>query len=172
VSRQPRGKAKAASSTSEPGEDRGAAPRERDRDREDPATELQPDPTTPGDYVGPPLSAKTNPPDAMDDALPSLDDEHRSYRHHPSENEAIEFEIDPLAGDAAADLAADLGSQFLEGATRGEDLGSRVLALDDDSDAPLDLLLDEGDRESDDETEAEAEAPPAPPRPSPRRRSR
>ena len=93
----------------------------------------------------------------MDGAVPSLDDEHRSYRHHPSENEAIELEVevDPEVGDAAADLAADLGSQFLEGATRGEDFGSRVLALDDDSDAPLDLLLDEDDA-GDDESTGEA----------------
>ncbi len=91
----------------------------------------------------------------MDGAVPSLDDEHRSYRRHPSENEAIEFEVDPEVGDAAADL----GSQFLKGATRGEDFGSRVFALDDDSDAPLDLLLDEddaGDDAGDDESTGEA----------------
>jgi hypothetical protein len=136
---------------------------------------LSPDPIRPGDRVGPALHGKTHPPEAMDNVLPSLDDEHRSYRHHPSQNEAIEFEIDPLAGDAAADLAADLGSQFLEGATRGEDLGSRVLALDDDSEAPLDLLLDDGDREdkaSDETGEAELPPPPSPPRSSARRRPR
>lgn len=136
---------------------------------------LSPDPTTPGDDVGPPLHGKTNPRDVMDAAVPTLDDEHRSYRHHPSENEAIEFEIDPLAGDAAADLAADFGSQFLEGATRGEDLSAIALELDDASDAPLDLLLDDADREDEanDET-GEAEAPPAPspPRSSARRRPR
>jgi hypothetical protein len=169
VSRQRKTKPTAKSPASD--EDRGPSPAPADRD-EAPPSLFYPDPTVPGDYVGPPLHGKTNPPDAMDDTVPPLDDEHRSYRHHPSENEAIEFEIDPLAGDAAADLAADLGSQFLEGATRGEDLGSRVLALEDDSDAPLDMLLDEGDREDEEaEEKEEAEAPPVPPeRASGRRR--
>jgi hypothetical protein len=145
VSRQRKVKAKASASADE--EARPATPDERGRDEDDPGASFRRDPTIPRDFVGPPLDSKTNPREAMDDTLPSLDDERRRHRHHPSESEAIEFEIDPLAGDAAADLAADFGSQFLEGATRGEDLGSRVLALDDDSDAPLDLLLDEDEEQ-------------------------
>ena len=138
-------------------------------DDDDPSEDYQPDPTIPGDYFGPPLHGKTHPPDEMDDTKPTLDDEHRHYPHHPNESGTTEFEFDPIAGDAAADLAGDFGSQFLEGATRGEDLSARVFERDDDSDSPRDLLLDEGSRDEDLEP---TEAPPAPLRPSRRRKAR
>jgi hypothetical protein len=166
VAHQHRVKTKATSAEkAEP----GSSPRQRDRDEQE-ETALHPDPTTPGDYIGPPLHGKTDPPAEMDHAYPTLDDERRGYHHHPSDPATTEFAFDPLAGDAAADLAGDFGSQFLEGATRGEDLSERVLATDD-SDASLDLLLDEEELEAEDEPIEEIEEAPAPPRSTPRRRT-
>lgn len=149
--------------------ERESSPRRHDSDEEE--TALHPDPTTPGDYIGPPLHGKTDPPAEMDEAYPTLDDERRSYHHHPSEPATTEFAFDPLAGDAAADLAGDFGSQFLEGATRGEDLSERALAMEDDSDVSLDMLLDEEDLEAEDESVEEIDEAAAPPRSSPRRRT-
>ncbi len=146
-----------------------SSPHRHDSDEEE--TPLHPDPTTPGDYIGPPLHGKTDPPAEMDDAYPTLDDERRNYHHHPNEPATTEFAFDPLAGDAAADLAGDFGSQFLEGATRGEDLSERALALEDDSDTPLDLLLDEEDLEAEGEPIEEIDEAPRPPRSNARRRT-
>jgi hypothetical protein len=168
VSRQRKVKGK----ESPPVEAKEPAPSPAKPDRRDPAPSVRPDPTTLGDDVGPPLHGKTDPPDAMDDTLPTLDDERRNYHHHPSETGAVDFEFDPLAGDAAADLAGDFGSQFLEGATRGEDLSERALAHEDDSDAPLDLLLDDAEREEEAESMEETDEPPEPPRSSGRRKAR
>ena len=124
--------------------------------------DYRPDPTIRGDYFGPPLHGKTDPTEEMDDTKPTLDDEHRRYHHHPNESGTTEFAFDPVVGDAAADLAGDFGSQFLEGATRGEDLSERAFGLDDDTDAPLEMLLDEGSREEDLELTEELPAPPPP----------
>ena len=154
-----------------PAEKAEPEPPPRPRDGDEQETALHPDPTTPGDYIGPPLHGKTDPPAEMDEAYPTLDDERRSYHHHPNESATTEFAFDPLAGDAAADLAGDFGSQFLEGATRGEDMSERALALEDDSDTPLDLLLDEEDLEAENEPIEEIDEAPAPPRSSPRRRA-
>ncbi len=122
--------------------------------------EYRPDPTIRGDYLGPPLHGKTDPADDMDDTKPTLDDEHRRYHHHPNESGTTEFAFDPVVGDAAADLAGDFGSQFLEGATQGQDLSERVFELDEDSDAPLNMLLDEGSRDEDLESTEEQPPPP------------
>jgi hypothetical protein len=78
------------------------------------------------------------------DATPTLDDEVRNYRHHPNEAGTTEFAFDPEAADAAADLAGELGSQFLEGATRGEDLSSRVLSEEDQEENELPFLIEDG----------------------------
>jgi hypothetical protein len=139
---------------------------------------LRPDPTMPGDYEAPPLHGKTDPPAEMDEAYPTLDDERRGYHHHPNDTATTEFEYDPLVGDAAADLAGDFGSQFLEGATRGEDMSERIAGLDDDADGALDMLLDEDDLESEDAATEDIEVAPAEPfsrtipAPTPRGRTR
>jgi hypothetical protein len=97
----------------------------------------------------PPLSGKVHPSAELSDAVPTLDDEVRDYRHHPNESGSVEFDVNPYSGDAAADLASDFGSEFLEGATRGQDL-SDVIMSHDDAAGELPSLLDtesEGERE-------------------------
>jgi hypothetical protein len=97
----------------------------------------------PSELTRPPLHGKVHPPAEMNDATPTLDDEVRHYRHHPNDAGATEFGFDPEAADAAADLAGDLGSQFLEGATRGEDLSSRVLDDEDRADSELPFIIED-----------------------------
>lgn len=80
----------------------------------------------------PPIRGKVHPSAELSDAIPTLDDEVRQFRHHPNESGSIEFEVDPYAGDAAADLASDLGSEFLEGATRGQDMSELLMSHDDE----------------------------------------
>jgi hypothetical protein len=118
--------------------DRGTTRQERERREEEPRFLDDPD-----DPFAPPLPGKAHPPDVMDDVTPTLDDEVRSYHHHPNDAGATEFGFDPEAADAAADLAGDLGSAFLEGATRGEDMGELSLGGEDREDADLPMLLDE-----------------------------
>lgn len=91
----------------------------------------------------PPLPGKTHPPMDKNDATPTLDDEVRNYHHHPNETGTTEFGFDPEAADAAADLAGELGSQFLEGATRGEDLSSRVLSDEDQDENELPFVIED-----------------------------
>ena len=103
----------------------------------------------------------------MDEATPALDDEVRSYHHHPSEVGATAFGFDPEAGDAAADLAGELGSQFLESATRGEDMSDRMLIAEEQAEVDAALLLEEEPNLADladlapaeDEVESEARDP-------------
>lgn len=80
----------------------------------------------------PPIPGKVHPSAELSDAVPTLDDEVRHFRHHPNESGSIEFDVDPYAGDAAADLAGDLGSEFLQGATRGQDMSELLMDRDDD----------------------------------------
>ena len=93
--------------------------------------------------VSPPLPGKIHPPAEMGDVTPTVDDEVRNYHHHPSEAAATEFGFYPDAADAAADLAGDFGSQFLEGATRGENLRDRVANADDRSADEMAFLIEE-----------------------------
>jgi hypothetical protein len=79
----------------------------------------------------------------LSDAVPTLDDEVRRYRHHPNDAGCIEFEVNPDAADAAADLASDLGSEFLEGATRGQDLSELVMSHEDNEEDLPYLVEDE-----------------------------
>jgi hypothetical protein len=95
------------------------------------------------DSVAPPLPGKLHPPEEMGDATPTLDDEHRSYHHHPNDAGSVGFGFHPEAADAAADLAGDLGSTFLEGATRGEDMSDFTAMMDDRGEDELPLVLDE-----------------------------
>lgn len=125
-------------------------------------------------FVGPPLHAKTNPRPELRQAALTLDDEHRVSHHHPNDNAVTEFEFEPDAADAAADLAGELGSQFLEGATRAEDLSERVIEVEEDEEAsdlpymieetgPRDVVIPPGGDEDVDE-----EAPTKPIRRRPR----
>ncbi|APR78136.1 Hypothetical protein A7982_03483 [Minicystis rosea] len=106
------------------------------------------------DSVAPPLPGKLHPPEEMDEATPTLDDEIRNYHHHPNDSGVVEFGFHPEAADAAADLAGDFGSSFLEGATRGEDISEVSAQLDDRSDEELPLILDEEGAEALDEEPA------------------
>jgi hypothetical protein len=112
------------------------------------------------EFTSPPLRGKTHPPAEMGDATPTLDDEVRSYHHHPNDAGVTEFGFDPEAADAAADLAGELGSQYLEGATRGEDLSDRVMREEDRSENEVPFLIEDELEPSDlDETAGEEEPP-------------
>lgn len=112
------------------------------------------------ELVAPPLAAKTHPREDMDEVKPSLDDESRRHRHHPNDAGTTRFSVDPEAADAAADLAGDLGSSFLEGATRGEDLSEVEIELEERQDSELPFLIEEeGDGGSEDASEEEEEEP-------------
>jgi hypothetical protein len=79
----------------------------------------------------------------MDEATPSLDDEVTRF-HRPRDESSTMFGFYPEAADAAADLAGDLGSTFLEGATRGEDMSEVAMSNEDrEIDNDLPLVLDE-----------------------------
>jgi hypothetical protein len=95
------------------------------------------------EMVGPPQHGKTHRAEDMDDATPTLDDEVRRYHHHPSDAGTTAFGFDPEAADAAADLAGEMGSAFLEGATRGEDPSDLAAQRSDRDEDDLPLLLDE-----------------------------
>lgn len=109
--------------------------------------------------AAPPLRGKVNPRSEISDVIPTLDDEVRGYHHHPNDAGCTEFEVNPDAADAAADLASDLGAEFLEGATRGQDISDVVMSHDDD-DGDLPYLLEDEDVESvEPDAEGEDEQP-------------
>lgn len=83
----------------------------------------------------------------ISDVVPTLDDEVRRYHHHPNDAGCIEFETNPDSADAAADLASDLGAEFLEGATKGQDL-SDVAMSHEDSEGELPFLLEDEEIET------------------------
>jgi hypothetical protein len=101
------------------------------------------------DQATPPLAGKTHPRDAMDEAVPTLDDSDRVFLHHPNQPIGEGFSYDPVSADAAADMAGDLGAEFLEGATRGRDMSDMILSEDErNEETPfivedLDLMDDE-----------------------------
>jgi hypothetical protein len=99
-------------------------------------------------FVVPPLRGKTHPPADMDEATPTLDDEKRSYRHHPNDAGTTAFGFDPDAADAAADLAGELGSTFLTGATYGEDMSDVKMAREEQDENELRLVIDEDESPS------------------------
>jgi hypothetical protein len=77
----------------------------------------------------------------------------RNVAEHASEygpNTAV-FDFDPRGGDAALDLAGELGAGFLEGATRVDDLGARAITIEDASDTPLTIDTELGDEDLVDE---------------------
>ncbi|WP_437728993.1 hypothetical protein [Sorangium sp. So ce861] len=97
--------------------------------------------------AAPPLRGKVRPRSELSDVIPTLDDEVRGYHHHPNDAGCTEFEVNPDAADAAADLASDLGAEFLEGATKGQDISDVVMSHDDD-DGDLPYLLEDEEVES------------------------
>lgn len=101
-------------------------------------------------FSAPPIRAKSRDHHEIHGMTPTLDDPHRVEHHHPSDNPAIEFGVDPEYGDAAGDLATDLGAQFLEGATLGEDMSERAI-VDADRDEELPFLVEGGLDEAFDE---------------------
>lgn len=122
------------------------------------------------EFEAPPIHGKEHPSAALSDAVPTLDDEARNYHHHPNESGVVDFEVDPYAGDAAADLAGDLGSEFLEGATRGQDM-SDVMMTRDDQEGEAGFLYEEemlGGPEEEEEEKGEPEGQPERARPAER----
>lgn len=69
----------------------------------------------------------------MDDVVPTLDDSDRYFFHHPNEPVGEGFSFDPESADAAADLAGELGADFVEGATNGRDM-SDVMFSEEEQD--------------------------------------
>lgn len=92
--------------------------------------------------VAPPLRGKAHPPAEMDEVIPSLDDEVSRY-HRPRDQSSSVFGFDPDAADAAADLAGDLGSTFLNAATRGEDMSDVTMSADDRDEDSLPFVIEE-----------------------------
>lgn len=122
------------------------------------------------EFEAPPIRGKEHPAAALSDAVPTLDDEVRNYHHHPNESGVVDFEVDPYAGDAAADLAGDLGSEFLEGATRGQDV-SDVMMTRDDQEGEAGFLYEEemlGSSEEEEEEDEKEEGRPEGARPAAR----
>lgn len=68
----------------------------------------------------------------MDEVVPTLDDSDRIFRHHPNDSVGERFSFDPESADAAADLAGELGSDFVEGATRGRDMSDVMLSEEEE----------------------------------------
>ncbi len=112
------------------------------------------------EFVAPPLPAKQHPAAEMGFVVPTSDDDVRQHPHHPNEGATMEFDVDPEAADAAADLAGDLGAQYLEGATFGEDVSERAIEDTEAEEAELPLLLEEEALDTTAEPEEE-EAEPA-----------
>ena len=107
----------------------------------------------------PPLSGKVHPPHEMGFIVPALDDDEVfSHPHHPNDSGVAEFAVNPDAADAARDLAGDLGAQFLEGVTFGEEVSERAIEDAEANDAELPFLLEQegSDLVVDDEPEPAA----------------
>ena len=128
------------------------------------------------EFSAPPLHGKVHPAHEMGFIVPTSDDEIRNEHHHPQDAASVGFDADPDAGDAAADLASDLGAQFLEGATYAEDMSERAIRdaeiaendlpfLVEDEEPISELVLDED--EDEDEEAREAEESEEQPSPSP-----
>jgi hypothetical protein len=94
------------------------------------------------EFVAPPLHGKAHPPAEMDEVTPSFDDEVTRY-HRPHDVGASVFGFDPDAADAAADLAGDLGSTFLSGATNGQDMSDVAMTQGDQEESELPLVIEE-----------------------------
>ncbi|WP_153817425.1 hypothetical protein [Polyangium spumosum] len=101
------------------------------------------------EFAAPPLPGKVHPADAMDEPVHTLDDSDRVFRHHPNDQVSEGFSFDPDNADAAADLAGDLGAEFLEGATRGRDMSDMIMS-DEGQDLDTPFLVEEIGAEAED----------------------
>jgi len=101
----------------------------------------------------------------MDDVVPTLDDSDRQFLHHPNEPISEGFSFDPESADAAADLAGELGADFVEGATRGRDMSDVMVSEENMNDeTPFVLeMLGEGAEETllPEDEDLDVEVPPA-----------
>ncbi len=78
----------------------------------------------------------------MDDVVPTLDDSDRQFLHHPNESVGEGFSFDPGNADAAADLAGELGADFVEGATRGRDMSDVMLSDEEDAGSESSFIIE------------------------------
>jgi hypothetical protein len=95
------------------------------------------------ELAGPPLAGKEHPAHAMDDAILTLDDSDRVFRHHPNDSVGEGFSYDPDSADAAADFAGDLGAEFLAGASSGRDMSDLHMSDSDNDDNETPYLIEE-----------------------------
>lgn len=102
------------------------------------------------EFAAPPLPGKVHPADAMDEPVHTLDDSDRVFRHHPNDQVSEGFSFDPDNADAAADLAGDLGAEFLEGATRGRDMSDMIMSDEDQDEELRPFLVEEIGAEAED----------------------
>jgi hypothetical protein len=100
------------------------------RPRPDPTSRQSPLPQVDelDESIAPPIASKAQPANAMDDVVPTLDDSDRTLPHHPNEPISEGFTSDPIAADAAADLAGEFSADFIEGATGGRDRSDVILS--------------------------------------------
>lgn len=95
----------------------------------------------------PPMHGKLYPPSEMDEATPTLDDSDRRYFHHPSDSGVTEFDNEPEAGDAARDLASELGREYLEGVTRVDDMSDIRYSDEEREESELPFVIEEEEEE-------------------------
>ena len=101
------------------------------------------------EFSAPPLPGKVHPAEAMDEPVHTLDDSDRVFRHHPNDQVSEGFSFDPDNADAAADMAGELGADFLEGATRGRDMSDMMMS-DEGQDLDTPYLVEEIGAEAED----------------------
>lgn len=101
--------------------------------------------------IAPPIAAKDQPANVMDDVVPTLDDSDRTLHHHPNEPISEGFTSDPIAADAAADLAGELSADFIEGATGGRDRSDVILSEEGTEGIEEDMIVGEMGDENDGE---------------------
>jgi hypothetical protein len=105
----------------------------------------------------PPIPSKVHPANAMDDVVPTLDDSDRVFHHHPNEPVSEGFSFDPGNADAAADLAGELGADFLEGATRGRDMSDVMISEEDEIRGEASFVVETFGEEEEETYESEDE---------------
>lgn len=88
----------------------------------------------------------------MDDVVPTLDDSDRTFPHHPNEPIHEGFSFDPVAADAAADLAGELSADFIAGATSGRDMSDVILSEEGTEGIEEDMIVGQMGDENEGET--------------------
>jgi hypothetical protein len=81
--------------------------------------------------------ARPRAPASFDDAPAS------SKRRRKDDPNVAVFDFDPGHADAAEDLAGELGIQFVEGATRVEDLSDRVVAVEVVEESEVGMIIED-----------------------------